>query len=71
MTLPIPSADPRISALRRRVTRAEEDIAGLADTVYAIHRRVTRLELNMGKLLAHFGLTSATDDEVDAALDEQ
>lgn len=69
MTLPTPNIDHRVSALGRRVTRAEEDIAGLIDTTYSIHRRVTRLELGMGKLLDHFGLGQPTDAEVDAALD--
>jgi hypothetical protein len=71
MTAPAPKIEHRVGALARRVTRAEEDLEGLIDTVYAIHRRAAGLELGMGKLLDHFGLDRHTDAEVTAVLDDQ
>lgn len=71
MTLPTPNVEHRIAAQGRRITRAEEDIAGMIDTTYAVHRRVLKVELIVTAIAAHLGVPLPTDADVDAALDEQ
>jgi hypothetical protein len=39
--------------------------------LYKPHRRAIMTDLNVVKVLDHLGIATATDDEVDAALEDQ
>jgi hypothetical protein len=63
-----------VSLLERRLALVEARLAELesayGDTLYKLHRRAIMTDLNVAKVLDHLGIASATDIEVDAALEE-
>jgi uncharacterized coiled-coil protein SlyX len=61
----------RITTLETRMSTVEENLEALTNTTYTMHRRITKVELNIDKLMEHFGVASATDTDVDEALDGQ
>ena len=58
----------RIIALEARPSEVE---GGHGATFYKLHRHAVRTDLNVGKILGHLSLASATDDEIDAAMDAE
>ncbi|HVV22460.1 MAG TPA: hypothetical protein VHF06_23705 [Pseudonocardiaceae bacterium] len=44
---------------------------GFGETLYRLHRRSVKTDLRMERVLTHLGITDMSDDEVEAALDEQ
>ena len=58
----------RIIALEARLAEVE---GGYGETMYKLHRHAIRTDLNVGKILEHLGVASATDDEIDAAMDAE
>lgn len=61
----------QVRNLEARVGHLEETIEAHENTLYELRRDVTGLKLDMETLLGHFGLPSATAEQIDAALDEQ
>jgi hypothetical protein len=63
-----------VSLLERRLALVEARLAELeaayGDTLYKPHRRAIMTDLNVAKVLDHLGIATATDDEVDAVLEE-
>jgi hypothetical protein len=63
-----------VSLLERRLALVEARLAELesayGDTLYKMHRRAIMTDLNLAKVLDHLGIASATDDDIDAVLDE-
>jgi hypothetical protein len=58
----------RIIALEARLAEVE---GGYGETMYKLHRPAVRTDLNVGKILEHQSLASATDDEIDTAMDAE
>ena len=63
-----------VSLLERRLALVEVRLAELGsaygDNLSKLHRRAIMTDLNVAKVLDHLGIISATDDEVDAVLEE-
>ena len=63
-----------VSLLERRLALVEARLAELesayGETLYKLHRRAIKTDLNLTKVLDHLGITTATDDEVEAVLEE-
>lgn len=59
----------RVSALGRRVTRAEEDIAGVIDTVYSIRRTQLRDGLILKAIADQMGIALPSATEIEAELE--
>jgi hypothetical protein len=57
----------RIEALEARLADVE---GGYGQTLYQLHRHAVRTKLDLGKVLTHLGLPAATDEEIDAEIDE-
>ena len=51
--------------------RLAEVEGGYGETMYKLHRHAVRTDLSLGKILDHLSLASATDDEIDAAIDAE
>ena len=68
-------AAPSLRTLEARLRAVEARIAeiegGYGETLYQLNRRATRTDLRLARMLDHLGVVDVTDDEVDAALDEQ
>ena len=62
------SHEQRITALE---TRVEENDRTCNETHYKLVRRCARLDVNMTKILHHFKLVPASEDEVDEVLDAE
>lgn len=59
----------RVRNLEERVGNVEDTLEAHEKTLYGLCRDVTGLKLNMGKLIDHFGIAPATEQEIDAVLD--
>lgn len=66
--------EPSNTALARRLDAVEARLADLEgpvlDGTYRIRREVVGLRITLGRLAEQAGVPVATDDEIDAALDE-
>jgi hypothetical protein len=64
-----------IQTLERRILALEARIAdlegGYGETLYKLHRASVKSDLRMGRVLAHLSIADVSDDEIDAALDEE
>lgn len=58
----------RILALEARLAEVE---GGYGDTLYKLHRASVKTDLGVTRLLQHLDLNAITDDEIDAALDDE
>lgn len=58
----------RIAALEARLADIE---GGYGDTLYTLHRHAVGTDLILGRIAQHLGVTPATDDEIDAALEAE
>jgi hypothetical protein len=64
----IQTLERRIAALEARLSDIE---GGYGDTLYRLHRASVKSDLRMGKILDHLKITDVSDDEVDAAIDQE
>jgi uncharacterized coiled-coil protein SlyX len=46
----------RITTLETRMSTVEENLKALTNTTCTMHRRITKVELNIDKLMEHFGV---------------
>lgn len=58
----------RILALEARLAEVE---GGYGDTLYKLHRASVKADLRMAKVLDHLSIADVSDDDVDAALDDE
>jgi len=58
----------RILALEARLAELE---GGYGETLYQLHRSSIRTDLRLTKVLGHLGIVDVTDDEIDAAMDQE
>jgi len=58
----------RIAALEARLADVE---GGYGDTLYKLHRHAVGTDLTIGRIAQQLGVSPATDDEIDAALEEE
>jgi hypothetical protein len=58
----------RILALEARLADLE---GGYGETLYKLHRASVKSDLRMGRVLAHLNIADVSDEEIDAALDEE
>lgn len=57
----------RVAALESRLN----DLEGAYErSFYRLERRTVRVELDLGKVLTHLGVTPSTEEEIDARIDE-
>jgi hypothetical protein len=75
MTTPPPrTPEPSLRALAARVAALEarmSDIEGpYADTMYRTHRKIMGVQITLRRLAEQAGVPVATDEEIDAVLDE-
>lgn len=59
--------EQRVRALESRVADVE---GGYGQTLYDLQRRTTGLEITLGRMAAAMGVAAASQDEIDAALDQ-
>lgn len=71
VTKPLPALATIVARLDALENRVRDIEGGYGETLYRQHRKIIGLELNMGRLMDHFGLPRATDIEIDTVLDEQ
>ena len=68
-------AAPSLRTMEARLRAVEARLAeiegGYGESLYQLHRRAVRTDLRLARVLDHLGVGDVTDDEVDAALDEQ
>ncbi|MGQ0576375.1 MAG: hypothetical protein ACT4RN_19530 [Pseudonocardia sp.] len=68
MALSMSTLERMVRALQGRL----DDLEGAHEqTLYRMERRLTRTELTLNKMATQMGVVPATDDEVDAAMDER
>jgi hypothetical protein len=71
MTRPLPSLDTIV----RRLALVEARLADLegpyAETMYRLHRKVTGLDITIGRMANAAGVAVATNADIDAALDKE
>lgn len=60
--------EARIVALEARLADVE---GGYGQTLYRLHRRQVRTDINIRTILTHLQLPEATEEEVDAELDQE
>lgn len=64
-----------LQTLERRILALEARLAdvegGYGESIYRMHRAVVKNDLRMTRLLDHLKVADVTEDESDAALDEQ
>lgn len=58
----------RIGALEARLADIE---GGHGDTLYKLHRHAVGTDLTVGRIAQHLGVTPATGDEIDTALEQE
>lgn len=61
------SLEHRIRALESRLAEVE---GGYGDILYRVRRETVATRIDLGRLLDRAGLPQATDEEIDAVLDE-
>lgn len=63
-----------LQTLERRILALEARLAdvegGYGDTLYKLHRASVKTDLRLAKMLDHLHVADVSDDDVDAALDE-
>jgi hypothetical protein len=64
----IQTLERRIAALEARLADIE---GGYGDTLYKLHRHAIGTDLTLGRIAQHLGVTPATDDEIDTALEAE
>ena len=64
----IQTLERRIAALEARLADIE---GGYGDTLYRLHRSSVKADLRMGRILDHLKIADVSDDEVDAAIDQE
>jgi hypothetical protein len=64
----IQTLERRIAALEARLADIE---GGYGATLYRSHRASVKSDLRMGKILDHLKIADVSDDEVDAAIDQE
>jgi hypothetical protein len=64
----IQTLERRIAALEARLADIE---GGYGDTLYRLDRASVKSDLRMGRILDHLKITDVSDDEVDAAIDQE
>lgn len=64
----IHTLERRIAALEARLADVE---GGYGDTLYKLHRHSVGTDLTLGRIAQHLGVTAATDDEIDATLEQE
>jgi len=57
----------RILALEARLAEIE---GGYGETLYQLHRHAVGTNLTLGRVAEHLSVTPATDEEIDAALEQ-
>jgi hypothetical protein len=62
------TTEARLRAVEARLAEIE---GGYGESIYPLHRGTVQANLGISRVLQHLGLPQVTDDEVDAALDEQ
>jgi hypothetical protein len=64
-----------IQTLQRRIAALEARLAdiegGYGDTLYRLHRASVKSDLRLGRILDHLKIEDVSDDEVDAAIDQE
>lgn len=64
-----------LTTLERRIAALEARLAdiegGYGETLYRLHRHAVGTNLTLGKVAHELGVTPATDDEIDAALEQE
>lgn len=57
----------RMAALEARLADVE---GGYGETIYKLHRKTIKIDLDVTKIINHLGLEPATEADVDNVLDE-
>jgi hypothetical protein len=65
------SADLRPPATERSKSRLADIEGSFAETLYRQHRKITGIEITLGRMATAAGIPVATPTEVDAALDDE
>lgn len=61
-----------LERMARALQSRLDDLEGAPEqTLYRVERRLTRTELTINRIAVQMSVTPATEDEVDAALDER
>ncbi|HEV2778088.1 MAG TPA: hypothetical protein VGX25_01680 [Actinophytocola sp.] len=63
--------DRRITSLEGDVKEIKEVQASHSESIYKMHRRLTKHDLRWTKLFEHFNIEDVTDAEVDEVLDAE
>jgi hypothetical protein len=64
----------RMTALKdheRRITTLEEIATSHSETLSKLHRRCVRTDIRLAKVLDRLNVADVTEDEIDAAMDEE
>lgn len=64
----IQTLERRLAALEARLADIE---GGYGESLYTLRREAIRSRIETGSILSHLGLARATDDQIDAAMDDE
>ena len=62
------TTEARVTALEDRVTTIENSYG---DKIYKMDRRLIGVEITVSRLAKHFGVTTATGDDIDAVMEDE
>jgi len=64
-----------LQTLERRILALEARLAdvegGYGESIYRMHRAIVKNDLRIARVLEHLKVADVTEDDIDAALDEQ